>query len=174
MLPADPIRQIVQEMTEALGTGALFNPEMFGSMLREGDNPIRRWRDSLLAVQASSEAEIASLRHEIEKLEKEHYAEQVLLAAMAGESVLQARGYSVVNLAHLIAERASVAERRAEAAEARLRAIKELLDKWRAQIAEDEAWAPGQLMILSVDEVGQLSTCADQLAALVGIDAPSA
>ncbi len=39
-----------EELTEALGSGALFNPEMFGSMLKPGDNPILRWRDQLSAA----------------------------------------------------------------------------------------------------------------------------
>lgn len=59
----------------------------------------------------AAEAKLQTAEQEREKLEKEHEAEQVLLAAMAGESVLLARGYSVPALAHLIAERAAKAER---------------------------------------------------------------
>ena len=48
------IAEVVAELNEALQAGALFNPEMFGSMLkRKGrgfDNPILRWRDALLSV----------------------------------------------------------------------------------------------------------------------------
>ena len=39
---------VIAEMTEALASGALFNPEMFGSMLKETDNPILRWRAALM------------------------------------------------------------------------------------------------------------------------------
>lgn len=46
------VQAVIDEMTEALGSGAFFNPEMFGSMLKPGDNPILRWRDTLLAAQA--------------------------------------------------------------------------------------------------------------------------
>lgn len=70
--------------------------------------------DYILAVYHSS---LAAQQEEIARLKKDHYSEQVLLAAMAGEPVAMARGYSVVNLAHLIAERAAKAEKRAEAAE---------------------------------------------------------
>ena len=43
--------QVADEMTEALANGATFNPEMFGAMLRPGDNPFLRWRDRLLLIE---------------------------------------------------------------------------------------------------------------------------
>ena len=49
--PGSRLDDVIAEMTEALAAGALFNPEMFGSILRRGDNPILRWRDALLDVQ---------------------------------------------------------------------------------------------------------------------------
>ena len=52
MSDIETLRLVRDEMTEALSSGALFNPEMFGSMLKGSDNPILRWRDSLDAILA--------------------------------------------------------------------------------------------------------------------------
>jgi hypothetical protein len=71
-------------------------------------------------VQQSHASQIQALQQENERLKKDHYAEQVLLASMAGESVMQAQGYSVINLAHLIAERAAKAEAQIVALEQQL------------------------------------------------------
>ena len=66
--------------------------------------------DALRERAEAAEAEILTLRSALEQAQKEHEAEQVLLATLAGEPVLMARGYSVVTLARLIAERAAAAE----------------------------------------------------------------
>lgn len=48
-LPTD-VQAVIAEMTEALCQGAFINPEKFGWMLKPGDNPILRWRDTLQAA----------------------------------------------------------------------------------------------------------------------------
>lgn len=71
MTPQDQTRtqdttpDLLAEMNEALQAGALFNPEMFGAMLKAGDNPILRWRDALAAERASHAAELKSKDAEI-------------------------------------------------------------------------------------------------------------
>jgi hypothetical protein len=52
-----PLSLVIKEMNEALQSGAFFNPEMFGSMLKGSDNPILRWRDELLKVASQPSAE---------------------------------------------------------------------------------------------------------------------
>lgn len=63
---------------------------------------------------------LTDLQARITQLEKEHEGEQILLAAMAGEPVAQYRGYSVINLAKLIADRAAAAERKLAESESKL------------------------------------------------------
>lgn len=73
------------------------------------------------------EASLLTAQQEIKRLQDEHYAEQVLLATMCGEPTAHARIYSVINLAHLIAERAAKAERAQAAAEAERDAARQAL-----------------------------------------------
>lgn len=50
----DRVQAVIAEMTDALSNGAFFNPEMFGSMLKQSDNPIFRWRNRLAETAADA------------------------------------------------------------------------------------------------------------------------
>lgn len=96
VLPTD-VQAVIAEMTEALCQGAFFNPEKFGWLLKPGDNPILRWRDTLEAVLRQSaippaDTELTVLRQTVEAQADElaylrrHNEEQarLLLAIAAG------------------------------------------------------------------------------------------
>lgn len=55
---------VVDELNSALSMGSLFNPEMFGSMLRTGDNPILRWRDALVEALAERDTALHAAQEE--------------------------------------------------------------------------------------------------------------
>lgn len=90
---------VIAEMNEALQAGSLFNPEMFGSMLRGNDNPILRWRDLLAALRSSSsgpqkkiEGVIAEMRKrasssrdEGRRAALEYWADRLLAALLVSE-----------------------------------------------------------------------------------------
>lgn len=76
------------------------------------------------------EHEVRDLRASVKTLEDQRYSVQVLLAAMCGEDVQFARGYSIVAMATMLKDRAKAAEAHLEAQTV---ALREYVASWRAK-----------------------------------------